>query len=68
MITIPLGMVGENDEISFEIETCVAQQGSPVAITARNPEQIDIFIDGMDGNIWSNAWNNGWSGWFTILS
>lgn len=40
-----------------------AAPGSPVAAVARNPNQLDIFFTGLDGNIWTAAWlSNKWNG------
>jgi hypothetical protein len=42
--------------------------GSPVTSVARKAEQLDLFVAGYDGNIYSAYWNpaSGWKGWFSI--
>ena len=42
--------------------------GSQVTAVARKAEQLDLFIAGTDGNVYSAYWNpvSGWKGWFSI--
>jgi hypothetical protein len=37
---------------------------------ALGPEQLDVFVRGNDGGVWSKYWNAsaGWSGWFSLGS
>ena len=35
-------------------------QGLVIAATSRNLNQIDLFMRGFDGNIWSHAWDGEW--------
>lgn len=35
-------------------------QGLVIAATTRNLNQIDLFMRGFDGNIWSHAWDWEW--------
>lgn len=43
----------------------VFAQDSTIAAVARNPNQLDIFVNGLDGNLWSASWDGNWK-WFTI--
>lgn len=38
--------------------------GAPVTVVARNPDQLDLFITGNDGRVYTSWWNpgGGWSG------
>src|SRR5262245_51640457 len=38
--------------------------GAPVSAVARNPNQLDLFITGNDGRVYTSWWNpnGGWSG------
>ena len=40
-------------------------QGAMISAVARNLNQLDIFIQGLDGNTWSAAWDGNWK-WFTV--
>lgn len=40
--------------------------GSVVTAIARKPDQIDLFVVGNDGGIYSTWWDGGWHDWFRI--
>jgi hypothetical protein len=44
--------------------------GSPVTVVARSPHQLDVFVTGLDGGIYTAAWNGKadgkWHGWWRI--
>jgi hypothetical protein len=46
-------------------------QHSVISAVARQPDHLDLFVIGKDGNVYSSWWdahaNNGrWNGWFRI--
>jgi hypothetical protein len=46
-----------------------ASPGSPVTVIARNPDHLDLFLIGTDGQIYSTYWDTatGWAvGWFGV--
>ena len=47
-----------------------AAPGAPVAATVRGPNQLDIFVVGMDGFVYTAAWQpsftDGWHGWWRV--
>ncbi len=46
-----------------------ANPGSPVTVVARNPDHLDLFVTGTDGQIYSTYWDaaGGWAGgWFVV--
>lgn len=47
-----------------------AAPGAPVAATVRGPNQLDIFVVGMDGYVYTAAWqpsfSDGWHGWWRV--
>ncbi len=49
-------------------ETMFAQQ-APVTALGRRPDQLDLFVTGLDGAVWSSFWHAdpaGWRPWFPI--
>ena len=40
-------------------------QGAQLSATARRKNQLDVFVNGLDGNIWSAAWDGDWR-WIEI--
>ena len=50
----------------------VAAPGSGVTAVSRGPNQLDVFVVGTDGGIWTAAWDQNvaggkWRGWWRIL-
>jgi hypothetical protein len=46
-----------------------ANPGSPVTVVARNPDHLDLFVTGTDGQIYSTSWDaaSSWgTGWFVV--
>ena len=43
-------------------------EGAPVSVVSRTESNIDLFVSGRDGAVYSNFWNsNGWNGhWFRL--
>jgi papain like protease len=57
----------------WRISSLVAKPGSPVAVVARDPDKLDIFVAGNDGRTYTAAWEAGvangqWRGWWNILT
>lgn len=51
----------------------VAAPGSPVAVVARDPNKLDVFVIGTDNGIYTAAWDANvaqgqWRGWWRILN
>ncbi len=51
----------------------VAACGTEVSAITRDPNQLDIFVIGTDGNVWTAAWNQNvasgnWQGWWQLGS
>jgi hypothetical protein len=47
----------------------VANPGSPVTVVDRNPDHLDLFVTGTDGQIYSTSWDaaSSWAGgWFGV--
>lgn len=44
----------------WPIGTATFAQGLVIAATTRNLNQMDLFMRGFDGNIWSHAWDGEW--------
>jgi len=53
-----------------KINDGMATPGGPVTVISRAPDQLDIFVTGTDGHVYSAAWNpahtDGWHGWWQI--
>lgn len=50
-----------------------AKKGSSVAVVARHPDKLDLFVAGGDGRVYTAAWdrhvtNSQWRGWWQILN
>ncbi|MFN0102286.1 MAG: LamG-like jellyroll fold domain-containing protein [Bryobacteraceae bacterium] len=47
----------------------VFQPGIPITPVSRHPDNLDLFVAGNDGRVWTAAWahNSQWAGWWTIL-
>jgi hypothetical protein len=57
----------------WRIGNVQAAQGSPIAVVARDPNKLDVFVIGADGGIYTAAWdqhaaNAQWRGWWRITS
>lgn len=54
----------------WEINGGRAQPGAPVTPVSRNKDVIDIFVVGLDSQVWSAGWAGGtaadWHGWWPI--
>src|SRR5262249_54757525 len=57
----------------WRIQDAVAAVGSRVAAVSRSPDQLDVFVVGTDGGVYTAAWAHSvadgkWRGWWRILS
>jgi hypothetical protein len=45
--------------------------GAPVPVVSRGPDKLDVFVTGLDNQIWTAAWDasradGAWRGWWNI--
>ncbi|MBT2540757.1 hypothetical protein J7E99_08600 [Streptomyces sp. ISL-44] len=52
----------------FPIGTRTFPPGAPIAVQSRNDDQMDLFIVGGDGKVYSSWWNGEWHEWFQVGS
>ncbi len=52
----------------FNVSGGAAALRSTITAIARNPNHLDLFVTGTDGNIYSTWWdiNGGWANWFHV--